>query len=95
MLKNRSKKEKSGLIATLGFVIGIIGSFITIYTAVGILGFLISFIIAGICWLISFKLYRDSSNDNVVNPNINIKTHGNQSPGIVGGDYKVVKNERP
>lgn len=94
MPKKISKKALSYLFIIIGSVIGFIGSLASIFSVLGYSGCIVSIITAIICYFIAIKFFRDSLNEYMY-PGIKVKTHGNQSPGIVGGDYRVNVDDGP
>jgi len=76
-------------------VIGFIGSLVSIWAELGYIGVIISLGIACLAFILGYKLFATSSNEESNPPKVKIVTHGDQSPGIVAGNFKVNMDERP
>jgi hypothetical protein len=46
-------------------------------------------------FVFGYKFFVKHPLEDTKNPNVEIVTHGNQSPGIVVGNYEVKMHERP
>ena len=95
MPNKSNKKILSYFFVGLSGIIGVIGSLVSIWSVFGYFGIIVSITISLILLIIGYKFYTESSQEERQSVNMNIVTHGNQSPGVVTGNYQVFKNERP
>ena len=83
------------LLLIVSGVIGFIGSIVSIWAELGYGGLIVSIGIAIIIFILGYKYFLKPTHDNITPSKVEIITQGDQSPGIVAGNFKVNMHERP
>jgi len=83
------------LFGVINTVIGFIGSIISIQSEIGVFGVIASIGLAIGIFIVVYIFYIIPYSEEISPSDAKITTTGNQSPGIVIGDYEVNINERP
>ena len=76
-------------------VVGFIGSIVSIWVELGYGGVIVSIGIAFIFFILGYKFFIKPLPENIKPSKVEIVTHGDQSPGMVAGNFKVNLHERP